>query len=138
MERKKLIILNKGKYSDNVNFAKNMIRFKSTNWIIINRNNIRSIINNNYCMKKELFVEDIEMYLIKNSLLRGFDVIVILVNKTEKEYNKILNIKKEYEHLFYLDIEFKDITIKDKKDITIKDKKDNILTKILKKLRKIK
>lgn len=130
MERKKLIILNKGKYSDNVNFAKNMIRFKSTNWIIINRNNIRSIINNNYCMKKELFVEDIEMYLIKNSLLRGFDVIVILVNKTEKEYNKILNIKKEYEHLFYLDIEFK--------DITIKDKKDNILTNILKKLRKIK
>lgn len=112
MKKLKLLILRGIPASGKSTFAREFIKDNSEDWVIVNRDSIRSMLGNYWVPSREKLVSDIEEDMIISAFEREYNVIIDATNlnpTTLKFFESIAEDRK----LSGLDveIEFKDFTI---------------------------
>lgn len=119
MDRRKLIILGKENYKVNRKWGLNFVKNNHKNYIFVDKIDIRNIYNIDADFIKEQIVLDLEFHIVKTSLLKGIDVVLMSDNYTIR-WEKL---KKEYDHI--IDIQITKID---------KCENENFFTKFLKRI----
>ena len=99
MKQLKLLILKGIPGSGKSFWARKFIKNNSNNWVIVNRDSIRSMLGNYWVPSREKLVDIIEEFMICNSLIKNYNVIVDATNLNPATIQKIENIAERYSKL---------------------------------------
>lgn len=99
MKQLKLLILKGIPGSGKSFWARKFIKNNSKEWIIVNRDSIRFMLGNYWAPSREKLVDIIEEFMICNSLIKNYNVIVDATNLNPATIQKIENIAERYSKL---------------------------------------
>lgn len=94
-------------------FAKSEIAKDSTNWVRINNDDLRAMMNGSvWSAEYEKIITDVRNYLILGGLKRNKNIIIDNVNITKRHFDDVVKLAKEsnrdvqvFEKHFYIDLE---------------------------------
>jgi len=107
---KKLLILQGIPGSGKSHWAKEFLKTNSTDWVRVNRDDIRSMLGEYWLPKREVLVTEIEIQSVKSAFEQGYSVILDSTNLNQKylknwiEYCKNNSIEIEYK-MFDINLE---------------------------------
>ena len=99
MKTTQLIVLIGVPGSGKSTWARNHIKNKSNHWVIVNRDDIRSMLGDYWIPSREKLVTDIEDDMIQESLRNGYNVIIDATNinlKTRKRIEDSVELMKTF------------------------------------------